>query len=79
MAKSRRPPKYPAMKKAADAVGGQAALAERIGRTQGAIWQMTHRRPVPAEVAVEIEKITGVPKHELRPDLFDAPKRARAA
>ena len=33
----------------------------------------------PAERALEIEKATGVPRWQLRPDLWDEPKKGRAA
>lgn len=34
---------------------------------------------VPAERALDIERATGVPRWELRPDLWDAPANERAA
>jgi plasmid maintenance system antidote protein VapI len=31
------------------------------------------RRPISAKRAIEISKVTGIPRHQLRPDLWDAP------
>lgn len=57
--------------KAIQKAGGQKALAELLGLGQTAIsnWRI-RRKPLPAERAIEIEKVTGVPRHELRPDLW---------
>lgn len=51
------------------AVGGQVALAEKLGVKQPAISYYLYKR-CPAEKAILIEKITGVPRAEIRPDLF---------
>jgi DNA-binding transcriptional regulator YdaS (Cro superfamily) len=53
--------------RAAKAVGGFASLAGELGISRQAIYQW---RRIPAERIVEIEKLTGVPRHELRPDLY---------
>lgn len=37
------------------------------------------RRQVPAERVIEFEKITGIPRHKLRPDVFDTPVWDKAA
>lgn len=69
-----------AIERAIEKAGGQTALAKLVGRSQGAVSQWVRERKVPAEMAVKIERATGVPRYELRPDLFDAPpKQARAA
>jgi DNA-binding transcriptional regulator YdaS (Cro superfamily) len=52
--------------------GSQSELARRIGVTQAHIWQWLHRgkRRIPAEYVLKVEKATGIPRHELRPDLY---------
>lgn len=58
--------------------GGQKRLAERIGTTQSVVWYWLNeaKRPVPpAEFVERIERETGVPRHELRPDLFQKRNR----
>jgi DNA-binding transcriptional regulator YdaS (Cro superfamily) len=55
------------LRKACDKAGGVTALANKLGITRAAIY---HWDKVPAERVVEIEKLTGVAREELRPDLF---------
>jgi DNA-binding transcriptional regulator YdaS (Cro superfamily) len=52
--------------------GGQKPLADRIGTTQSQVWYWLSRskRGVPAEFVLPIERETGVPRSELRPDLY---------
>lgn len=46
-------------------------LAERTGYSQHAIWHARQRNRVTAEMALRIERATGVPAALLRPDLFN--------
>ncbi|RAI38279.1 transcriptional regulator [Rhodoplanes roseus] len=68
-----------ALKRACDVVGGQKPLAERIGTSQSMVWYWLERakRGVPAEYVLAIERETGVPRHELRPDIFAGRSSAR--
>jgi DNA-binding transcriptional regulator YdaS (Cro superfamily) len=65
-----------ALKRAAELTGGWTALAEALSEDGHRISkQACHNwnyRGVPAERALQIEKVTRgvVPRHELRPDLF---------
>ena len=63
--------------RAAKVMGTQAALAEKLGVTAQAVtnWR---RNGVPAERVLDIERVTGVPRHELRPDIYP-PDEYRAA
>jgi len=55
--------------------GGQAALARELKITPQAVNQwVTGRRPVPARLALRIEELTGVTRHDLRPDVFGPPE-----
>lgn len=56
--------------------GGGAALARALKDkiTRHAIYQWSR---VPAEHVSAVEQITGIPRHELRPDLYP-PERERA-
>ena len=47
----------------------QAQLAEELGVKSPAICKWERRR-VPAERVIDVEQVTGVPRHELRPDLY---------
>jgi DNA-binding transcriptional regulator YdaS (Cro superfamily) len=61
-----------ALRKACTVAGGQKPLADRIGTTQSQVWYwlVRSKRGVPAEFVLPIERETGVPRHELRPDLY---------
>lgn len=62
----------PGLRAALKAVGSQRLLGDALGITAQAVqaWQR-----VPAERVVEVEKVTGVPREVLRPDLY---RRAEA-
>ena len=69
-----------AIQKAAKAAGGQSALARLLGVTPQAVQKMCATGRVPAERVLEIEKLTGVHRSELRPDLYPPRvKRPQAA
>ncbi len=62
-----------ALERAIAAAGGQSALARLIGKTQGHVWHwLKVAKRVPAEAVLAIEDATGVPRHELRPDVYPA-------
>jgi DNA-binding transcriptional regulator YdaS (Cro superfamily) len=61
-----------ALKQAIERAGGQTELARSIGTTQGHVSQWLRRGKVPADKVLLIEKATGVPRYELRPDVFEA-------
>ena len=61
----------PGLEKAIEKAGTQVALAKMLGIRQSHISNWLHRdKCVPAKRVLEIERITGVPRHELRPDLY---------
>ena len=59
------------------AFSGQRGLRRKVARelriTHGAVSQW---RRVPAERVLDVERITGIPRHILRPDLYPMPKEA---
>jgi DNA-binding transcriptional regulator YdaS (Cro superfamily) len=63
-----------ALERAIELAGGQSGLAEKIGGTvkQQHVWHWLHlsNGRVPAEYCRAIERVTGVPACELRPDVF---------
>ena len=60
-----------ALERAKQTAGSTASLARSLGGiTSQAISQW---KRVPAERVLEIERITGIPRHELRPDIYPAP------
>ena len=60
---------YHALQDAITAAGGQAALARALGIKQASVagWIWTR---LPAERVLDVERITGVAKERLRPDLY---------
>jgi Uma2 family endonuclease len=61
-----------ALQRAVEIAGGQTALAQRIGKTQGHISKWLERDFIPPDVVLSIESATGISRHELRPDLYPA-------
>lgn len=60
-----------AAQEAVEAAGGSAVIARELGISLAAI---THwkRRGVPADRALTVERLSGVSRHKLRPDVFGA-------
>jgi len=61
-----------ALREAIAQAGGQTSLARAIGCTQGHVSQWLRRGKVPADKVLKIERATGVPREQLRPDIFEA-------
>ncbi|RQZ17257.1 chaperone [Burkholderia sp. Bp9031] len=62
-----------AIKRACAEVGGQSALARKLNCTPQAVQKMCASGRVPSERVLEIERISGISRHELRPDLYPEP------
>jgi DNA-binding transcriptional regulator YdaS (Cro superfamily) len=55
----------------------QSELARRIGTSQQRVhYLVTHEKSCPAELVLACERETGVPKEELRPDLYGVEQEA---
>ncbi|MBO1361511.1 helix-turn-helix domain-containing protein [Acetobacter sacchari] len=54
--------------RAIDAAGGVSALARRVGISAPSVCRWTH---IPATRVIAVERVTGIPRAELRPDLYD--------
>lgn len=61
----------PPLDRAASALGGRDRLTAALGISRRTFFLWKSSR-IPAERVVEIERITGVARHELRPDLWPA-------
>ena len=59
--------------RAIEKAGSVKALAEAAGVRPQAVSQW---RAIPAERVVRISEATGIPRHELRPDLYETPEAA---
>jgi DNA-binding transcriptional regulator YdaS (Cro superfamily) len=61
----------PALRQAIQIAGSQQLLAEKVGVTQTAVSNWVNRaKRCPAERVLQIERVTGVSRHELRPDIY---------
>jgi len=67
--------KTEALKRAVRVSGGQAEFARLIGITAQAVSQWVE---VPPLRVLEVERISGVSRHDLRPDLYPIEEAARA-
>jgi DNA-binding transcriptional regulator YdaS (Cro superfamily) len=67
-----------ALARAIEVKGSQAALAESIGATQQLVsyWLKKSKNGVSAEFVLPIERETGVPRYEIRPDIYPPPSEA---
>jgi DNA-binding transcriptional regulator YdaS (Cro superfamily) len=54
--------------------GSIRALARQLGINYQAIQQW---KKIPAKRVIAIEEVTGIPREELRPDLYRAPRKTR--
>lgn len=50
--------------------GSQAALARELGISQPSVSDWRTRGRVPAERVLDLERLSGVPRHDIRPDLY---------
>ena len=66
-----------ALAKAVKKAGGQTELANLINAKQQNVWQWLNRDgKASAKYVAKINEATGVPCHELRPDIFPPPQAA---
>lgn len=56
--------------------GSQARLAVAIGTNQQTIGKWLKKGRLPAEYVLPVERVTGIARHELRPDLYPPDERA---
>ena len=55
----------------------QREVAEAVGRSEAAVSQWVGgERDIPADLVPQVEAITGIPRHRLRPDLWGTPMNA---
>lgn len=52
------------------AAGGQSELARLLDIKQQSVHEWVTRGRVPAERVLQIERVTGVPRHLIRPDIY---------
>lgn len=55
---------------AIEKAGGQSEVARLLGIAQQSVSEWVARGVVPPKRVLEIERLTGVPRHRLRPDIY---------
>ncbi len=65
-----------ALERAIKAAGSQTELAARVGVKLGSL---NNWRRVPVRRVLAVEHASGVPRHELRPDIYPPPADQRCA
>lgn len=63
---------------AIESAGGVKALARKLGVRYQAVQQWNKRQRPPAERCLAIEQVTGISRHDLRPDVYGPSERAAA-
>lgn len=64
-----------ALDRAFEAAGGPTALAAALQIRQSVVSNWRMRGRIPAARCIQVEQLTGVSRHELRPDVFgEAPQ-----
>lgn len=63
-------PKNKAVARAVASLGGAHATAQQLNVSSTAVLHWIYRR-CPAERCVDLEKLTGVPRSTMRPDIFE--------
>jgi DNA-binding transcriptional regulator YdaS (Cro superfamily) len=58
------------IERAVEAAGGAKALAQKFQISRQAVEKWIEHKRIPAERVLEIEAASGIPRHELRPDLY---------
>lgn len=63
--------RYEALIAAVEAVGSQAEFARGLDVAQPTVWRWVHQtKQIPAEHVLTAERLTGVSRHDLRPDIY---------
>lgn len=63
----------------AKADNNQSAFASAVGTSQQRVsYLLKHEKPCPAELVLKTEQVYGIPRHELRPDIYPEPAQAAA-
>jgi DNA-binding transcriptional regulator YdaS (Cro superfamily) len=58
------------LEQAIAAAGSVSELAAKINRKPNVVWNWLKREQVAAGAVLDIESVTGVSRHALRPDVF---------
>lgn len=68
-----------ALAAACEAVGGEARLGAMLGKSRSHVTTWKRRGMIPAEMAIPIERASGIPRTVIRPDLYPTEEMPVAA
>lgn len=57
--------------------GGAIEMARALRLPPQTVYSWCFRDVVPAARVIDVERLTGVPRHKIRPDIFPPPPRTR--
>lgn len=57
----------------------QADLAKKLGVDGSGTISKWENKRVPAERVLDVSRVTGIPPHRIRPDIYPEPSKARAS
>lgn len=66
-----------ALDRAIKQAGGLTAFAHKVDASPQVVSNWRKRKKIPAVRVLDVERASGIPRHELRPDLY--PKEREAA
>lgn len=48
----------------------QSAIADTLGLARPSVWRWFRTGHIPAERVLDVERLTGIPRSDLRPDIY---------
>lgn len=69
----------PSVKQIINDWGGAAEMSRALRLPLQTVYSWMLRDAIPATRVIDVERLTGVPRHKLRPDIFPAPPRGPRA
>jgi DNA-binding transcriptional regulator YdaS (Cro superfamily) len=68
--------RYEALKACRDAAGSDSQMARDLNVPQSTMWRwLNQTKQLPAEHVLRAERLYGVSRHELRPDIYPVERR----
>ncbi len=68
--------RYEALKACRHAAGSDSQMARDLGVPQSTMWRwLNQTKQLPAEHVLKAERLYGVSRHELRPDIYPVERR----
>ncbi len=69
----------PVMSRILECTKSQTELARLVGKSQSTVQYWFSSGRVPPEHVLDVERVTGIPRQEIRPDIYPADEAREAA